>query len=197
MELEKTLEGSFDCKIKPVHLKGNQSWIFTGGTGAEAEAPVLWKPDVSIRHMAYGCLSLLFFPHRCQGHKEFSFSKERTLLLCLDAGLQDLLARGGGLFCPFLKDPRIKVNRELDLWKSKLKKRIHLDFSIKKYFHKKAKWGSKKELCPYWPGSRWNKGPPWTLWVCLCVCMCVCVYMCTLECVPVSVSVYIHVYIWV
>ena len=47
MELEKTLEGSFDSKeIKPVHLKGNQSWIFTGGTGAKAEAPVLWKPDV-------------------------------------------------------------------------------------------------------------------------------------------------------
>ena len=24
----------------------NQSWIFTGGTDAEAEAPVLWPPDV-------------------------------------------------------------------------------------------------------------------------------------------------------
>ena len=35
-----------DCKeTKPVHPKGNQSWIFIGRTGAEAEAPILWPPD--------------------------------------------------------------------------------------------------------------------------------------------------------
>ena len=34
--LEKTLESSLDCKIKPVNPKGNQSWIFTGRTDAEA-----------------------------------------------------------------------------------------------------------------------------------------------------------------
>ena len=33
-------------EIKPVHPKGNQSWIFIGKTDAEAEAPVLWSPDV-------------------------------------------------------------------------------------------------------------------------------------------------------
>ena len=43
---EKTLESPLDCKIKPVNTKGNQSWIFTGGTDAEAEAPILWPPDV-------------------------------------------------------------------------------------------------------------------------------------------------------
>ena len=32
--------------IKPVHPKGNQPWIFTGKTDAEAEALVLWPPDV-------------------------------------------------------------------------------------------------------------------------------------------------------
>ena len=32
--------------MKPVNLKENQPWIFTGRTGAEAEAPVLWSPDV-------------------------------------------------------------------------------------------------------------------------------------------------------
>ena len=32
--------------IKPVNPKGNQSWIFTGRTNAEAEASVLWPPDV-------------------------------------------------------------------------------------------------------------------------------------------------------
>ena len=34
----KTLESPLDCKeIQPVHPKGNQSWIFTGRTDAEAE----------------------------------------------------------------------------------------------------------------------------------------------------------------
>ena len=32
-------------KYNPVHLKGNQSWIFTGRTDAEAETPILWPPD--------------------------------------------------------------------------------------------------------------------------------------------------------
>ena len=35
------------CKeIKPVNSKGNQSWIFTGRTDAEAEIPILWPPDM-------------------------------------------------------------------------------------------------------------------------------------------------------
>ena len=32
-------------EIKPVSLKGNLPWIFTGMTDAEAEAPVFWLPD--------------------------------------------------------------------------------------------------------------------------------------------------------
>ena len=32
-------------KIKPVNSKGNQSWILTGRTDAEAETPILWPPD--------------------------------------------------------------------------------------------------------------------------------------------------------
>ena len=44
--LGKTLESPLDCKeIKPVHPKGDQSWIFIGRTDAEAEAPILWPPD--------------------------------------------------------------------------------------------------------------------------------------------------------
>ena len=43
--LEKTLEGPLDWKeIQPVHPNGNQSWIFTGQT--DAEAPIFWPPDV-------------------------------------------------------------------------------------------------------------------------------------------------------
>ena len=44
--LEKTLESPLKCsERKPVHPKGNQPWIFTGRTDAEAETPTLWPPD--------------------------------------------------------------------------------------------------------------------------------------------------------
>ena len=43
--LEKTLESPLDCKeIQLVHPKGDQSWVFIGGTDAEAETPILWPP---------------------------------------------------------------------------------------------------------------------------------------------------------
>ena len=46
MVLEKTLESPLDGKeIKPVHPKGNQSWIFNGKTDAKAETPILWPSD--------------------------------------------------------------------------------------------------------------------------------------------------------
>ena len=39
------LESSLDCnEIKPVHPKGDQSWVFIGRTDAEAETPMLWPP---------------------------------------------------------------------------------------------------------------------------------------------------------
>ena len=46
--LKKTLESPLDnkeIKLRRVNLKGNQPWIFTGRTEAEAEAPLLWPPD--------------------------------------------------------------------------------------------------------------------------------------------------------
>ena len=47
MVLEKTLERPLDSKeIQPVHPKGDQSWVFTGGTDVEAETPLLWLPDM-------------------------------------------------------------------------------------------------------------------------------------------------------
>ena len=44
--LEKTLESPLDKDIKSVNPKGSQSWICIGRTDAEAEAPILWPPDV-------------------------------------------------------------------------------------------------------------------------------------------------------
>ena len=41
-----TLVSPLDGKeIQPVHPKGDQSWVFTGRTDAEAETPILWPPD--------------------------------------------------------------------------------------------------------------------------------------------------------
>ena len=40
------LQSPLDCKeIKSANPKGNQPWIVTGNTDAEAEAPILWPPD--------------------------------------------------------------------------------------------------------------------------------------------------------
>ena len=41
-----TLESPLDCEdIKPVRPKGHQSWVFTGGTDAVAETPILSPTD--------------------------------------------------------------------------------------------------------------------------------------------------------
>ena len=45
--VEKTFESSLHSKeSKPTNPKGNQPWIFIGRTDGEAEAPVLWPPDI-------------------------------------------------------------------------------------------------------------------------------------------------------
>ena len=47
--LEKTLERVPWRAKRSVNTKENQPWIFTGRTEAEAEAPILWPPDVKCR----------------------------------------------------------------------------------------------------------------------------------------------------
>ena len=43
----KTLESPLDYKeIQPVHPKGNQSWMFIGGTDVEAKTAILWPLDL-------------------------------------------------------------------------------------------------------------------------------------------------------
>ena len=47
MVLEKTLESPLDFKeIQPVHPKGDQTWVFIGGTDVEAATPILCPTDV-------------------------------------------------------------------------------------------------------------------------------------------------------
>ena len=47
MVLEKTLEIPLDWReIQLVNPKGNHPWIFVERANAEAEAPILWPPDV-------------------------------------------------------------------------------------------------------------------------------------------------------
>ena len=49
--LEKTFGSPLDSKeIKSVNPNGNQPWIYIGKTDAEAEAPILWPPDVKSRN---------------------------------------------------------------------------------------------------------------------------------------------------
>ena len=44
--LEKTFESALDSnEIKPINLKGNQSWIVIGSTDAEAEVSIFWPSD--------------------------------------------------------------------------------------------------------------------------------------------------------
>ena len=41
-----TVESHLNYKeIPPVHPKGDQSWVLTERTDAEAETPILWPPD--------------------------------------------------------------------------------------------------------------------------------------------------------
>ena len=50
--LEKTLESPLDYKeIQPVHLKGNQSWIFIGRTDAEPETNTLVSWCEELTHL--------------------------------------------------------------------------------------------------------------------------------------------------
>ena len=83
--LEKTLDHPLDCKeIQAVHPKGNQSWMFTGRTDAEAETPifcpphatswVIWKdPDVGKdwEHEEKGMIEdeMFGWHHRLSGHE--------------------------------------------------------------------------------------------------------------------------------
>ena len=81
MVLQETPESPLDCKeIKPVNHKGKQPWIFIGRTDAEAEAPILWPPDLEELTHWERPWSRTNFPHatRCSQKK---FFKEKKIML--------------------------------------------------------------------------------------------------------------------
>ena len=50
MVLTKTLESPLDCQeIQPVHSEGDHPWDFFGGNDSEAEALIIWPPDMKSR----------------------------------------------------------------------------------------------------------------------------------------------------
>ena len=94
--LDKTLECPLDTKeIRPVNPKGNQPWIFIGRTDAEAEAPILWSPNVKSwlsgkdpdagkdwRWEEKGMTEdeMVGWYHRLNGHESATWCKELTHL---------------------------------------------------------------------------------------------------------------------
>ena len=68
--LEKTPESPLDSnEIKPVSLKGDKPWIFTGRTDAETEAPVFWLSDVNSWLIKKKSLMLGKIEGRRRGHQ--------------------------------------------------------------------------------------------------------------------------------
>ena len=71
------LESPLDCKeIQPVHPKGNQSWIFTGRTDAEAEAPILWPFD---GHLMQNSLEKTLMLKKIEGRRRRGGQRMRWL----------------------------------------------------------------------------------------------------------------------
>ena len=47
--LRRLLRVPYSKEIKPVHPKGDHSWVFIGRTDVEAETPIFWPPDEKSR----------------------------------------------------------------------------------------------------------------------------------------------------
>ena len=91
--LAKTLETPLDCKeIQPVHLKGDQSWVFIGRADVEAETPILWPPHA--KSWLIGKYPKVFPLRRIGGRRRRGQQRMRWLddiTNSMDMGLGELL----------------------------------------------------------------------------------------------------------
>ena len=104
--LEKTLESPLDSnEIRPVHPKGNQSWIVIGRSDAKAEAPILWPPDGKSRFIRKDPGSgkdwrqeekgttedeMVGYHHQLNGHEFEQTPRLESLLCCSPWGFKEL-----------------------------------------------------------------------------------------------------------
>ena len=93
--LEKILDSLLDCKeIKPV---GNQSWIFTRRTDADAEDPILWPPDAKSSFIWMTQDKMAGWHHQLNGHEfeqalgdgEGQFPVKDSLVCCSPWGRKE------------------------------------------------------------------------------------------------------------
>ena len=93
--LENTIESPLENKeIKLVNLKGNQPWIFSGKTDAEAEVPIFWPPDAN---------SWLFGKDSDAGKHWRQKEKRDQTIKCLD-GIIDSMDMNLGKFQEVVRD---------------------------------------------------------------------------------------------
>ena len=100
--LEKTLESPLDCKeVQPIHPKGNQCWIFIGGTDVEAETPIVWPLDAKSWLICKDPDSGKDWGGRRRGWQRIWLLDSITDSMDMSLGkLQDLIDDGqGGLEC--------------------------------------------------------------------------------------------------
>ena len=91
--LKKTPQSPSGSKeIKPVNLKGDRPWIFTGRTHAAAEAPVLWSRDVNRRLIGKSLMLGKTECRRRRGHQRMRWMDRITNAMNINLGkLQEMM----------------------------------------------------------------------------------------------------------
>ena len=140
--LEKTLESPLDCReIQPVHPIGDQSWVFTGRTDAEAETPVLWPP-----HAKSWLIGKDPDAGKDWGREEKGMTEDEMAgWYHWHKGLWELVVDGGPGMLQFMGSQRVRHN-----WATELNK--WTEWHLTKYNYCKW-WTYTANICPYVCGN--------------------------------------------